>query len=42
MLAWEATEWLELTAGFQGVYRKESFEDSLDNLNAWIGFRARH
>ncbi len=33
------TETLTLTAGFQGAYRKESFEEGLRNLNAWVGAR---
>ena len=36
-LLYELTEAIELTAGFQGAYRKESFEDGLRNLNAWVG-----
>jgi hypothetical protein len=40
MAVYKLNETLELTAGFQGSYRKESFEDSLVNLNAWLGVRA--
>ncbi len=39
-LVYELNETLDLTVGFQGVWRKESFEESLRNLNAWLGFRA--
>jgi len=28
---------LQLTAGFQGSHRKESFEEGLNNLNTWLG-----
>ena len=38
-LAYELTETAELIAGFQGAYRKESFEDSLQNLNVMFGGR---
>jgi hypothetical protein len=31
------TEAFQMTAGFQGAHRKESFEDGLKNLNAWLG-----
>lgn len=40
LLIYEFTDALDLTAGFQGVYRKETFENSLRNLNAWLGVRA--
>ena len=40
LLVYELTDALDLTAGFQGVYRKETFEDSLGNLNAWLGVQA--
>ena len=36
-LIYELTDAIDLNAGFQGVYRKESFEDALRNLNAWLG-----
>ncbi len=39
-LRYELTEIVDLTAGFQGVYRKETFEGSLRNLNVVLGFRA--
>jgi hypothetical protein len=29
-------ETLQVTAGFQGAYRKESFEEGLKNLNTWL------
>jgi hypothetical protein len=38
-LLYELTDAIDLNAGFQGVYRKESFEDGLRNLNAWLGFQ---
>ena len=38
-LAYELTETAELLAGVQGAYRKESFEDSLQNLNVMFGGR---
>jgi len=38
-LVYELTDTAELTAGVQNAYRKESFEDSLHNLNVWFGGR---
>lgn len=38
-LVYELTNTAELTAGVQTAYRKESFEDSLSNLNVWFGGR---
>jgi len=38
-LSYELTDAIELIAGFQGVHRKESFEDALGNLNAWLGLQ---
>ncbi len=38
-LVYELTDTVELTAGFQGAHRKESFEDGLRNLNGWFGVR---
>ncbi len=39
-LVYELNEIVDLEIGFQGVWRKESFEQSLRNLNAWLGFSA--
>ena len=39
-LVYELNEILNLEIGFQGAWRKESFEQSLRNLNAWLGFSA--
>ncbi len=36
---YELTNTAELTTGFQGAYRKESFEEGLRNLNVWFGGR---
>ncbi len=36
-LVYELTEAFDLTVGFQGAYRKESFEEGARNLNAWVG-----
>ncbi|MGI9589725.1 MAG: hypothetical protein ACR2P8_00040 [Myxococcota bacterium] len=38
-LIYELTDAVDLTAGFQGVYRKESFEDALRNLNTGLGIQ---
>lgn len=38
-LVYELTHSVDLTAGFQGAYRKESFEDGLQVINGWIGGR---
>ncbi|MDJ0848508.1 MAG: hypothetical protein QNK04_09030 [Myxococcota bacterium] len=37
---YDLTEIFDLAVGFQGVHRKESFEDGLRNINAWLGVRA--
>lgn len=34
---YRVNEALRLTAGFQGAYRKESFEEALKNVNTWVG-----
>lgn len=34
---YRVNEGLQLTAGFQGAHRKESFEKGLKNLNTWLG-----
>lgn len=34
---YSVNEVLQLTAGFQGSHRKESFEKRLKNLNTWLG-----
>ncbi len=39
LAVYSLSECLALTAGFQGAYRKESFEDALHNLNTWLGVR---
>jgi hypothetical protein len=34
---YQVTEAIQMTAGFQAAYRKESFEDKLTNYNIWVG-----
>jgi hypothetical protein len=34
---YQVTEAIQMTAGFQAAYRKESFEDRLTNYNIWVG-----
>jgi len=34
---YQVNEALQVTAGFQGAHRKESFEKGLKNLNTWLG-----
>ena len=34
---YRVNENLQMTAGIQGAYRKESFEERLTNLNTWLG-----
>ena len=34
---YQVTEAIQLTAGFQAAYRKESFESRLTNYNTWVG-----
>jgi len=34
---YQVTESIQMTAGFQAAYRKESFEDKLTNYNIWVG-----
>jgi hypothetical protein len=34
---YQITEAIQMTAGFQAAYRKESFEDKLTNYNIWVG-----
>ena len=34
---YHVTDALQVTAGFQGAHRKESFEEGLNNLNTWLG-----
>ncbi|MDR4493954.1 MAG: hypothetical protein R3B74_05970 [Nitrospirales bacterium] len=33
----QVNESFQVTAGFQGAYRKESFEEGLKNFNTWVG-----
>ncbi|MEX2493234.1 MAG: hypothetical protein WD425_15895 [Nitrospirales bacterium] len=37
VLQYQVNETLQMTAGFQGAHRKESFENGLKNLNGWLG-----
>lgn len=37
LTTYQVTDAIELTAGFQAAYRKESFEDRLENYNTWVG-----
>lgn len=34
---YQVNDLLQLTGGFQGAHRKESFEKGLNNLNTWLG-----
>jgi hypothetical protein len=34
---YQITKAFQMTAGLQGAYRKESFEDGLKNYNLWVG-----
>jgi hypothetical protein len=36
-LWYQVNETFHCTAGFQGAYRKESFEEGLKNYNTWVG-----
>ena len=38
-LVYQLTQAVDVTAGFQGAHRKESFEDGLRVLNGWLGGR---
>ena len=38
-LVYELTHVVDVTAGFQGAHRKESFEDGLRVFNGWVGGR---
>ena len=40
-LIYQLTHAVNVTAGFQGAHRKESFEDGLRVLNGWVGGRMR-
>lgn len=37
LATYKVTDAIEFTAGFQAAYRKESFEDRLENYNTWVG-----
>ncbi len=37
LTTYKVTNAIELTAGLQAAYRKESFEDRLENYNTWVG-----
>jgi len=37
LTTYKVTDAIELTAGFQAAYRKESFENRLTNYNTWVG-----
>ena len=36
-LRYRVAQAFQVTAGFQGAHRKESFEEGLKNLNGWLG-----
>jgi hypothetical protein len=36
-IRYQVNETFQVTAGFQGAHRKESFEEGLKNLNTWLG-----
>ena len=33
---YQVTDAIQVMVGFQGAYRKESFEEGLKNLNTWL------
>ena len=37
VMRYQANETIQITGGFQGAHRKESFEEGLKNFNAWLG-----
>ncbi len=41
LVTWGVTNTIDLSAGFQAAFRKESFEDRLENYNAWLGGKIR-